>query len=90
MSAVLTQISWTNHLLILSKTKTKEEREFYLASLLEERYRHVNWNARLTVVIMTSFALKKKVSAPLTQIHPKAPEVFKDTYIFIFLISRSA
>lgn len=26
VSAVLTQISWTNHLLILSKTKTKEER----------------------------------------------------------------
>ena len=30
MSALLTQINWTNHLLILSKTKTKEEREFYL------------------------------------------------------------
>ena len=38
VSAVLTQISWTNHLLILSKTKTKEEREFYLALSIKERY----------------------------------------------------
>ena len=26
MSALLTQLSWTNHLLIMSKSKTKEER----------------------------------------------------------------
>ncbi len=38
VSAVLTQISWTNHLLILSKPKTKEEREFYLALSVKERY----------------------------------------------------
>ena len=30
VSALLTQLSWTNNLLILSKTKTKEERVFYL------------------------------------------------------------
>ncbi|MEW5758197.1 MAG: DUF1016 N-terminal domain-containing protein [Candidatus Omnitrophota bacterium] len=29
VSALLTQISWTNHLLILSKTKTEKEKEFY-------------------------------------------------------------
>lgn len=26
----MTQISWTHHLLILSKTKTIEEKEFYI------------------------------------------------------------
>lgn len=31
VSALLTQISWTNHLLIMSKAKTKEERDFYIA-----------------------------------------------------------
>ena len=30
VSAVLTQISWAYHLMILSKTKSKEERNFYL------------------------------------------------------------
>ena len=29
VSPLVTQISWTNHLLILSSTKTDEEREFY-------------------------------------------------------------
>ena len=38
VSAVLTQISWTNHLLILSKTKSKEEREFYLHLSIKEKY----------------------------------------------------
>jgi predicted nuclease of restriction endonuclease-like (RecB) superfamily len=38
VSALLTQISWTNHLIILSKTKTKEEREFYLALSMKEKY----------------------------------------------------
>ena len=37
VSAVLTQISWTNHLLILSKAKTKEERDFYIDLLFYNR-----------------------------------------------------
>lgn len=30
VSALLTQIHWTNHLLIMSKSKSKEERDFYI------------------------------------------------------------
>jgi len=32
LSAVLTQISWTNHLHILSKAKSLEEKEFYFGA----------------------------------------------------------
>ncbi len=38
LSALLTQLTWTNHLLILSKTKSLEEKEFYLRLCLKERY----------------------------------------------------
>ena len=38
MSPLVTQISWTNHLLIMSKTKTDEEREFYVKLCLKEKY----------------------------------------------------
>ncbi len=38
VSALLTQISWTNHLLIMSKSKTKEERDFYVALAAKEHY----------------------------------------------------
>lgn len=38
VSTLLTQISWSSHLHILSKTKTIEEKEFYLRLTVQERY----------------------------------------------------
>ncbi|MDD5156466.1 MAG: DUF1016 N-terminal domain-containing protein [Sulfurimonas sp.] len=37
VSPVVTEISWTNHLL-LSASKSDEEREFYLRACIKERY----------------------------------------------------
>ncbi len=38
MSALLTQLSWTNHLMIMSGCKSEEEREFYMLLAIKERY----------------------------------------------------
>ncbi len=38
VSPLVTQISWTNHLLIMSGTKTAEERRFYMELCIKERY----------------------------------------------------
>lgn len=38
VSALLTQVSWTNHLLIMSGSKSDEEREFYMRLAVKERY----------------------------------------------------
>ena len=38
VSPLVTQISWTNHLLILSGTKTIEEKEFYIQLCIKEKY----------------------------------------------------
>lgn len=38
LSAVLTEISWTNHLHILSKTKTIDEKQYYLELAAKKRY----------------------------------------------------
>ena len=38
VSTLLTQISWSSHLHILSKTKTIAEKEFYLRLAVKERY----------------------------------------------------
>lgn len=38
VSALLTQISWTNHLTIMSKAKTVEEKHFYLTFCIKESY----------------------------------------------------
>jgi len=38
VSALLAQLSWTNHLLIMSGSKSDEEREFYIRLAIKERY----------------------------------------------------
>ena len=38
MTPLVTQISWTNHLLIMSGSKTADERHFYMALCAKEHY----------------------------------------------------
>ena len=38
VTTLLTQISWSNHLAIMSKAKTVEERHFYIALCIKESY----------------------------------------------------
>jgi predicted nuclease of restriction endonuclease-like (RecB) superfamily len=86
VSPLVTQISWTNHLLILSKTKTKEEREFYLTLCVKEQYSSRELERQIdSGYYERAMIAKKKVSALLTQIQHDAVDVFKDTYVLDFL-----
>lgn len=86
VSAVLTQISWTNHLLILSKSKTKEEREFYLALSVKERYSSRELERQIdSGYYERAMISKKKVSPVVTQIQRDTDNVFQDTYVLDFL-----
>ncbi len=86
VSALLTQINWTNHLLILSKTKTKKEREFYLSLAVKEKYTTRELERQIDNGYYERTTLsKKKVSSAMTQIHPDITNVFKDTYVLDFL-----
>ena len=38
VTTLLTQVSWSNHLAIISKAKTEVERHFYLTLSIKERY----------------------------------------------------
>lgn len=38
MSPLVTQVSWTNHLLIMAGSKSAEERHFYLSLCVKEHY----------------------------------------------------
>lgn len=86
VSPLVTQLSWTNHLLILSKTKSPEEKEFYVRLCIKENYSKRELERRIDSGLFERATLsRKKVSAPLTQKHPEAPEVFKDVYVLDFL-----
>jgi predicted nuclease of restriction endonuclease-like (RecB) superfamily len=86
VSALLTQLSWTHHLLILGQTKHSEEREFYMLAAVREQWssRELERQIRTGAAIRGKLA-RKKVSSAMTQIHPTAIEEFKDAYNFEFL-----
>ncbi len=86
LSPLVRQLSWTHNMIILAKTKSLEEREFYLRLSIAESYskreleRQIDSGHFERKMIST-----KKLSPVMRQIHPEVTEVFKDTYIFDFL-----
>lgn len=86
VSAVLTQLPWTQHLIILGQSKRSEEREFYLRLAIQEK-----WSSRMlerqfkTARFERTVLSPPKVSPLVTQIHPEALSVFRDSYLVEFL-----
>lgn len=84
VSALLTQLSWSNHLLILSKTKSMEEKEFYIILSIKERYSSRELERQIDSGIFERTMISK-VSPLGTQLAPEISSAFRDTYIFDFL-----
>ncbi|MCC7376089.1 MAG: DUF1016 family protein [Verrucomicrobiales bacterium] len=86
VSALLRQLPWTHHLLILGQAKLAEERNFYMLAAIKH-----GWSSReLERQIRTGAALRslpatKKVSPPVSRIHPTALNEFKSVYSLEFL-----
>lgn len=86
VSPLVTQMSWSNHLLILSKTKTQEEKEFYIRLSLKESYSKRELQRQIDSGYYERVTLsKKKVPAVLAQTYPDISNVFKDSYVLDFL-----
>lgn len=86
LSTLLTEITWSNHLHILSKTKSLEEKEFYLRLAAKSHY-----SARDFARIIESATYERtkiadlKLSTVLTEFPINPKSVFKDSYVFEFL-----
>ncbi len=86
VSALLTQLPWTHHLIILGQSRRPEEREFYLRLAIRER-----WSTRELERQLRSAAFERAVLSPasvspsVAQVHPGAVGVFKDSYLVEFL-----
>lgn len=86
VSALLTQLPWTHHLLILSRCKRAEEREFYLRLAARERWSSRELDRQLQgSLFQRAIVHPAKVSAALRESHPEATEVFRDAYMVEFL-----
>ncbi len=86
VSALLRQLPWTHHLIILARSKRPEEREFYLRMAVQER-----WSSRQlerqynTAFFERAMLAPVKISPAVTETHPEAQSIFKDAYVVEFL-----
>jgi predicted nuclease of restriction endonuclease-like (RecB) superfamily len=86
VSPLVRQLSWTHNILIMSRCKESEEREFYLRLALREGWSKRDLERQLSSALFERMILTPaKVSPVLTQLHPSAMEIFKDTYFLDFL-----
>lgn len=80
---ILAKISWTHHLLILSKTKSIEEKIFYLNICLTERLSKRELERQLNAATFERTMLGNKFGSVITRQLPHG--IFKDPYVFEFL-----
>lgn len=86
VTPLLTQIPWSHHLLIFSKTKSIEEKEFYIRLAMKEKYSKRELERQLNSSVFERTMLVNKIVSPVETQLPLMPKnIFKDTYIFEFL-----
>ena len=86
VSALLTQLPWTHHLIILGQSKRPEEREFYLRLAAQEKWSSRELERQFKTALFERTVLHPtKVSALARQIHPDVAGIFKDSYVVEFL-----
>jgi len=84
VSALLTQISWTNHLMIMSSSKSPEERQFYIRLCIKEKYSSRELERQISSAYFTRCMLSKQTLEPIP-IEDTIKDKFLDTYVLEFL-----
>ena len=86
LSPLVTELSWTHNLLIMSRCKRDEEREFYLRLCHRERWGKRELQRQLSGALFERSVLSPPKLSPLvTELHPDAAGIFKDSYLVEFL-----
>ncbi|MDA2922778.1 PDDEXK nuclease domain-containing protein [Patescibacteria group bacterium AH-259-L07] len=89
---LLFQVSWTNHVLILDKTISDEEKQFYLKMCIKEKWSKRELNRQLDSSLFERYILADKPEK-VTALVPKhetkdLAKHFKDEYVLEFLNLR--
>ncbi len=84
VSPLVTQLSWTNNLIIMSSSKTKEEREFYIKLAIKERYSKRKLERQIESSYYERTVLSQTNITPIaSSMIPTNP--FLDSYVIEFL-----
>lgn len=81
--SLIAKVTWTNHLEILSQTKSPEEKLFYLIHCINEKWSMRELRRQLTTGFYERTMLSTQIVSTLPAQFPT--EIFKDPYIFEFL-----
>jgi len=84
VTPLVTQISWTNHLLIMSGCKTDEEREFYIRLCIKENYSKRQLERQLDSGYYERYMLLKETLLP-ESVKKLGENPFLDSYVMEFL-----
>ncbi len=80
------QLPWTHHLIILSQSKRPEERDFYLRLAIQEKWSKRELERQFKTASFERAILNTVKASPLvSQTHPEALSIFKDSYLVEFL-----
>lgn len=86
VSTLLTQLSWSNHLKIMSACKTMEERIFYMNMCIKERYSARELARQIDSGYYERYMLSQKPIAPaIDEARQATGNVFLDNYVLDFL-----
>lgn len=86
LSALLRELPWTHHLIIINQSKTVDEREFYIRLSIHEKWSSRQLERQFRACLFERTVLDPpKVSALLRELHPEALSIFKDSYVVEFL-----
>lgn len=79
-------LPWSHNLLIMSRCKRSEEREFYLRLAHRDRWSRRELERQLAGALFERVVLNPlQASAAMKEIHPGADAVFRDSYLVEFL-----
>lgn len=84
VSTLLTQINWSNHLLIMSGAKSAEERHFYMQACVKERYSYRELERQMDSALYQRYMLSSKKALPKS-VPAAARESILDSYVLEFL-----
>lgn len=87
VSPLVTQLSWTNHLQIMSACKTPEERYFYMVLCIKERYTKRELARQIDSGYYERYMLSQKSNMPeIAEAKDRTGNIFLDLIHSIFSI----
>lgn len=86
LSSLMREISWTHNLAIMGRTKSIEEKEFYLNLCKREKFSVKELERQIGSGVFERTVMgNAKLSSAMREIYPEALNTFRDSYIFDFL-----